>query len=53
MSAMPLQKLRQELLVDGDFARVERRQFGLVIVHHDYLVPEVGEARPRYQSHIA
>ena len=39
--------------MDGDFALVERRQFSLVIVHHDYLVSEVGETRPRHQSHIS
>ncbi len=53
MPAVPLQQFGQELFVDGDFAGFQRSDFGLVVVHQDHLVAEVGKARARHQSHIA
>ena len=53
MIAVPLQQFRQKLFVDGNVAGLERGQLGLVVVHQDYLMAEVGETRARHQSHVA
>ncbi len=39
--------------MDGDIAGLERGQFGLVVIHQDNLMAEVGETRARHQSHVA
>ena len=36
----------------GTSPAFKRSQFGLVVVHQDHLVAQVGETRPRHQSHI-
>src|SRR6266851_2076922 len=49
---MAAQQFGQEFLVNRDLARLQGGEFGLVVVHHDHLVAQVSETRPRHQPHI-
>ncbi len=50
---MAVQQFRQEVLMDGHFAAIERRQFLLVVVHNNDFVTQVGKARPGDQPHVS
>ena len=45
VAAMAAQQLGQEFLVNRDLARLQGGEFGLVVVHQDYLMPQVSETR--------
>jgi hypothetical protein len=50
---MALQQFRKKIFVDRDFATIEGGEFVLVIVHHDDVVTQVGEAGARDQANIS
>ena len=47
------EQLGQKLLVDRDFAPLERGELVGIVVHQDNFVAEIGEADPCDQAHVS
>jgi hypothetical protein len=46
-------KLRQAGLVDWYFASIEHRDLVSILIQAGDVMPEIGEASPRYQTYVA
>jgi hypothetical protein len=49
---MTPQQLRQMFFVDGDFARLQRAHFALVVINAHHLMPDFRKTRRCYKTHV-